>query len=229
MTSLGVPFDHFFERFLAAIVHVGGSLSNVAYRRSFESAFVLFFTRLLESAKVRLFRIHADTQIVVQLVGKIGPHMANRAVCFVTEEERAATNGRLANGVFFARLLDGHVFVVKFFVFFLQKFQIFDVVLVGLLKIRELLIEVPWCRTGNERSLEAGDGLADILDAQAIFKNLVELLLIARDPSDDFHSDLVGVAHLDGISNRTDRLIFKRCGAAIPKLRSAEDTIVGRG
>ena len=50
VASLGVPFDDFFERLLAAVVHVRFALGHVANRWRLEGAFVLFVLRDAEQA-----------------------------------------------------------------------------------------------------------------------------------------------------------------------------------
>ena len=91
MTSLSVPFDDFFQRLLAAVVHIGSCEFHIAKRGSLERAAVLFIFGLGETSEVRLFGIHSHTEIVILLVGEVCTGVAGLAVGFLFVKEQRPT------------------------------------------------------------------------------------------------------------------------------------------
>ena len=85
MTTLIVPFDHFFQRLLAPIVHVGTRLRNVPYGWCFEGTLVLLNLGLIVTAKVGIRFVHADPDVVILFIGEVGTGVARRAVGLAEE------------------------------------------------------------------------------------------------------------------------------------------------
>src|SRR3569832_251694 len=75
----------------------------------------------------------------------------------------------------------------------------------------------------DEGAFVRGDGLCDVVQGDGITaaEHLIELLAITRYLAYAFRGGLLmRHAHLDGIQNRTLRLLFQRRRAAVPKLRA---------
>ena len=115
MAPLGIPLDHFFQRLLAAVVHVGSRVFDVADRRRFEGAEVLLVLRhrFAATVDVLVVRVHADAQVVVLFVGEIRADVAGRAIALGAEEDLAAALRAVRHRMLLGRLPYTQIFLIQ--------------------------------------------------------------------------------------------------------------------
>ena len=218
MATLVVPLHHFFERALRAVVHVGRREGDVADRGRLEGPRIVRVFRDDEPAQVGTLLGHADAEIVVFLIGEIGPDMAGRAVALLGEEDIAAPFGRLRHRVFLEKR-------GRLGIFRRQIGIVGDVFLVEPLKRSQQFVVVVGGGGGDERPLKGGDRLADAVDRQ-LAKDLLKLRLVDRVFAEPLHDAFMRKAHLHRVGDRADRLRLERIDATVPKLRARENPVV---
>ena len=211
-----VELDEAQQGRLAAVVHVGEGLFNLAAGRRLEGPDlgVIFGTdrRNHEPAEVGEFprlRNPADTEVMELLVGEIGPGMAGRAVRLLERDARLEL-------VILAKpeTEQDHASLGAVREFFERLGTIAAVVAVILRVARE------------DGSFEGGNGLGHAVEGDVGAEDLAELVAIAGDRPQTFNDLLVRlIAHLDLVLYGPLGLAFERRGAAIPEHREAVNRV----